>query len=110
MGQLAGLAGIVRGAMAKSEQAEEPLPDPVEEPKPAKVPGPRLTKPIDKPILVPTSKAVIKSKDPAWKGYSLFLKKDTHSEMNFLLRRLDAGEDMSDLVQRLVADWVAANR
>ena len=107
MGQLKGLAAILKGGM--SATAEEEL-------LPAEEQGDDSGH-RSRPQIVDRSRgsaakkvALTKSKDPAWKAYSLFLKKETHSEMNFLLRKKDAGEDMSDLVQGLVEKWVIANR
>ena len=42
-------------------------------------------------------KATSKSKDPAWKPFTLLLKKETHAEASYLLKKLDTGEDMSEL-------------
>lgn len=50
-----------------------------------------------------------KSSDPAWKPYTLMLKKDTHTQAGILLKRLDTGEDMSDVAQRLFEEWLAKN-
>ncbi len=108
MSQLAGLAKSVRKDSSLSRIVTGGLSEPDTEdvaeqattPELQKVPSPK------KPKKVPLTK----SRNPAWKAYSLFLKKETHSEMNFLLRRQDKGEDMSDLVQRLVEKWVATNR
>jgi len=109
MGQLSGFAAIVRGGMAQGNEPDE-MPtakQPEQKAKPDK--NSRAAKANTKPASPPIKK-VSKSQDPDWKAYSLFLKKETHSEMNFLLRKLDDGEDMSDLVQRLVEKWVASNR
>ena len=107
MGQLKGLAAIVKGGMSAMTE-EEPLPTEEQLDKRAALANQTLVRPTSR---VPARKVTLtKSKDPAWKAYSLFLKKETHSEMNFLLRKQDAGEDMSDLVQRLVEKWVASNR
>jgi hypothetical protein len=50
-----------------------------------------------------------KSSDPAWKPYTLMLKKESHTQASILLKKFDTGEDMSDLAQRLFEDWIAAN-
>jgi len=110
MGQLSGLAGIIKGGMAKSDENEESDFKGAVVANPARGVGrPRLTQAHGIPPRI-QKKQITKSKDPAWKAYSLFLKKETHAEMNFILRRLDSGEDMSDLVQRLVENWVNLNR
>ena len=108
MGQLKGLAAIVKGGMSAAAE-EEPVS--TEEHLDERAHRSATQMPVRPASRVPAKKlALTKSKNPAWKAYSLFLKKETHSEMNFLLRKQDAGEDMSDLVQRLVEKWVAANR
>ncbi|SNT44331.1 hypothetical protein SAMN05421770_1194 [Granulicella rosea] len=110
MGQLSGLAGIIKGGMAKSDENEaSDFKGTVASSSPRVSGRPSLTKAQEISPRI-QNRLVTKSKNPAWKAYSLFLKKETHSEMNFILRRLDSGEDMSDLVQRLVEGWVSANR
>lgn len=108
MSQLAGLAKSVRkdsslGRIVAGGLLEPDTEDTAEQ---ATTTEPQAAPSPTKPKKVPLAK----SNDPAWKAYSLFLKKKTHSEMNFLLRRQDKGEDMSNLVQRLVEKWVAMNR
>jgi hypothetical protein len=56
------------------------------------------------------AKAVAKSKDPNMKGYTLILNIDTHTDASSLLKKLRTGEDMSDLTERLLADWVSQNK
>jgi hypothetical protein len=55
-------------------------------------------------------RATSKSKDPAWKPFTLILKKETHAEASYLLKKLDTGEDMSELAQRLFEDWIKAHK
>lgn len=50
-----------------------------------------------------------KSSDPAWKPYTLMLKKETHTQASILLKRFDTGEDLSDLAQRLFDQWLKEN-
>jgi len=52
------------------------------------------------------AKAVAKSKDPSMKGYTLILKKKTHIKANSILKILDTEGDLSDLTERLLAEWV----
>ncbi len=56
------------------------------------------------------AKALAKSKDPNMKGYTLILNIDTHTDASSLLKKMRTGEDMSDLTERLLADWVSQNK
>jgi hypothetical protein len=47
-----------------------------------------------------------KRSDPAWKQYSLLLKKETQRKAAALLRDQDEGLDLSVLVQNLLENWV----
>jgi hypothetical protein len=42
-----------------------------------------------------------KHSDPAWRAYTLMLKSETHTEVAIILKRLDNGQDLSDLAQEL---------
>ena len=48
--------------------------------------------------------------DPAWRAYTLMLKSETHTEAAIILRRLDNGQDLSDLAQELFENWVEEHR
>jgi hypothetical protein len=47
-----------------------------------------------------------KRSDPAWRPYTLMLKTATHTEASIILKRLDTGQDLSDLAQELFEEWV----
>jgi hypothetical protein len=47
-----------------------------------------------------------KRSDPAWRPYTLMLKIETHTEASIILKRLDTGQDLSDLAQELFEEWV----
>ena len=47
-----------------------------------------------------------KRSDPAWRPYTLMLKIATHTEASIILKRLDTGQDLSDLAQELFEEWV----
>jgi hypothetical protein len=47
-----------------------------------------------------------KRSDPAWKQFSLLLKKETQRKAASLLRDKDEGLDLSALVQNLLESWV----
>lgn len=50
-----------------------------------------------------------KRSDPAWKPYTLMLKSATHTEAGIILKRMDTGQDLSDLAQELFEQWVKAH-
>jgi hypothetical protein len=47
-----------------------------------------------------------KRSDPAWKQFSVLLKKDTQREAANILRANDEGKDLSGLVQNLLENWI----
>jgi hypothetical protein len=47
-----------------------------------------------------------KRSDPAWRPYTLMLKSETHKEASIILKRMDTGQDLSDLAQELFEQWV----
>jgi hypothetical protein len=47
-----------------------------------------------------------KRSDPAWKLYSHFLKKQTHREATNILRNEENGQDLSDVLQQLLEEWI----
>ena len=51
-----------------------------------------------------------KRSDPAWKPYTLMLKTETHKEASLILKRMDTGQDLSDLAQELFEQWVKTHR
>lgn len=58
----------------------------------------------------PAKASLAKTRDPNIKQYSILLNMDTHTDASFILTKQRTGEDMSDLVQRLLAEWVSKNR
>ena len=56
------------------------------------------------------TKPLAKSKDPNMKGFTIILTIDTHADASSLLKKLRTGEDMSELVERLLATWVKENK
>lgn len=51
-----------------------------------------------------------KRSDPAWRPYTLMLKSETHTEAAIILKRLDNGQDLSDLAQELFEKWVEEHK
>jgi hypothetical protein len=47
-----------------------------------------------------------KRSHPDYKQYSLLLKKHTHRQVTTLLRDQENGQDLSELVQQLLEQWV----
>jgi hypothetical protein len=74
-------------------------------PPPQEPPQPRREKPaahVPRPLGRPPGKR----SDPAWKQYSVLLKKETQREAANILRAKEEGQDLSGLVQTLLAGWV----
>jgi len=51
-----------------------------------------------------------KRSDPAWKQYSVLLKKESHKQASLLLRQKYEGIDISDLMQALLEQWLATEQ
>ncbi len=51
-----------------------------------------------------------KRSNPDWKLYSHFLKKQTQRDADSVLRNLDEGRDLSDLLQELLEQWLTSHR
>ena len=47
-----------------------------------------------------------KRSDPAWKQYSVLLRRETQRQAAAILRDRDDGQDLSGLVQKLLETWV----
>lgn len=47
-----------------------------------------------------------KRSDPAWKQFSVLLKKETQREAAKILRDKDEGQDLSALIQDLLVSWI----
>lgn len=94
-------AGLVesRKTPATSELIEE-TPEPAEE----------MRRP---PVATRQAKSpakLAKYKDPDRKGFSFLLNVKKHATASFLLKTKRNGEDMSDLVERLLSDWIEENQ
>jgi hypothetical protein len=51
-----------------------------------------------------------KRSNPEWKLYSHYLKKQTQREATNILRNEEDGRDLSDVLQELLADWIAQHK
>jgi hypothetical protein len=58
------------------------------------------------PAAKPLGRPPGKRSDPAWKQFSVLLKRDTQREAANILRAKDEGLDLSDLVQNLLEGWI----
>ena len=47
-----------------------------------------------------------KRSDPAYKQYSVLLKKQTHRQVTTILRDQEDGPDVSELLQQLLEQWL----
>jgi hypothetical protein len=63
-------------------------------------------KPSPAPAARPLGRPPGKRSDPAWKQFSVLLKRDTQREAAAILRAKDEGLDLSGLVQSLLESWI----
>jgi hypothetical protein len=61
---------------------------------------------IAQPAAKPLGRPPGKRSDPAWKQFSVLLKKETQREAANILRTKDEGLDLSSLVQNLLEGWI----
>ena len=97
-------ANIFQNAKATStEPPQEPRPH--EQPAPAQDQPPlRGEKPARTPR--PLGRPPGKRSDPAWKQFSVLLRKETQREAANILRDKEGGQDLSGLVQNLLDAWI----
>lgn len=80
--------------------------DPIEE----------ATEPIEEATPQPVTPKVAKTarlpkyKDPERKNFGFLIKVDTNATASFLLKKMRNGEDMSDLIERLLSEWIDQNK
>ena len=79
---------------------------PIQEPEQATTATPATPRAAAKPSNI----RLAKSKDPNKNSYTLILDIATHTDANAILKKLRTGDDLSDLTQRLLADWVEKNK
>ena len=68
----------------------------------AEIPHDQPAAPAAKPLGRPPGKR----SDPAWKQFSVLLKRDTQRQAANILRVKDDGLDLSDLLQNLLEGWI----
>jgi hypothetical protein len=69
-------------------------------------PRQRIEKPPSAPAARPLGRPPGKRSDPAWKQFSVLLKRDTQREAAAILKAKDEGQDLSALVQSLLESWI----
>jgi hypothetical protein len=47
-----------------------------------------------------------KRSDPAWKPYTVLIRKETHKGVSRRLQDMDDGQDLSELVDELLTEWL----
>ena len=62
------------------------------------------------PLARPLGRPPGKRSDPAWKQFSVLLKKETQREAANILRTKDEGLDLSGLVQNLLENWIVKQK
>ena len=65
----------------------------------------RIEKPPATPAARPLGRPPGKRSDPAWKQFSVLLKRETQREAAAILKAKDEGQDLSGLVQSLLESW-----
>ncbi len=89
------------GALARfKHQTSQPLSD-----------GPAIQRP---PVLLPTDAPARrrgrpktgKRSDPAWKPHTVLIRKETHKGVSRRLQDIDGGQDLSELVDDLLTEWL----
>jgi hypothetical protein len=55
-------------------------------------------------------RAAGKRSDPAWRQHTVMLKRETHIEASDILPRQENGQDISELLQSLLEQWVKRQR
>ncbi len=60
-------------------------------------------------VLRPRAK-LAKSKDPSRKNFGFLVKIDTNTEAQYYLKKMQNGQDMSDLVEELLVQWIAKQK
>ena len=96
--KIAGLASILKAGNQPKEPPPFPAPPP-EAPASATPAHPRT----------PKSGRVGKYRDPNFHHYGIYLRKETHKRVKRKLEDLEAGKDLSELVQELLEQWFASN-
>jgi len=97
------------GIFADRLDSAAPAPEPVRE-KPVRAETPKPVPPTQSAPEAPSAAAqrrrAGKRSDPAYKQFSVLLRKDTHRQAVRVLYDADNGQDVSDLVQTLLEQWV----
>ncbi len=97
--RIAGLANILGGSNKQKVVTPPPSPAPlVEPPADAALPPGKPRK----------SGRVGKSSDPNFHHYGVYLRKATHKQAKRRLEDLESGMDLSELLQKLLEEWLTS--
>src|SRR5271169_6310990 len=77
-------------------------PEPENRPARQRIEKPPAAAPAARPLGRPPGKR----SDPAWKQFSVLLKRETQREAAAILKAKDEGQDLSGLVQSLLESWI----
>jgi hypothetical protein len=109
------LAGILQAKRPAVPASSSAVPA-AEPPEPAAPRPPSPALPAPSPV-VTTAKAETaaekrrggKSSDPTYSQFSVYLRKATHKRVKRRLDDLETGQDVSELVQNLLEQWLASS-
>lgn len=93
--RIAGLANILRTGNQPRQQPPSPAPPPEAEP--------AETSPVSKRR---KKDKVGKYRDPAYHHYGIYVRKETHKRVRRRLEDAESGQDVSDLIQMLLEQWL----
>lgn len=109
------LAGILKAKRGDEPATPAAVPE-IEPPEPSAPPPPSPALP---PAPLPEARVKVetaaekrrggKSSDPKYSQYSVYLRKDTHKRVKRRLDDLETGQDVSELVQDLLEQWLRSN-
>jgi hypothetical protein len=75
----------------------------------AATPAPERTE-APRPVARPVGRPPGKRSDPAWKQYSVLLRRETQRAAAAILREKDEGQDLSGLVENLLDNWIKGQK
>jgi hypothetical protein len=76
---------------------------------PAVMDGPATPSPRQAAVATGSGKgrpATGKRSDPEWNRYTILLRKKTHKQASRRLQDLDTGQDLSELMDQLLTEWL----
>ncbi len=107
-------SGMFADRLEPVPTAPPTIPPPAVQEKPVPVEKPRMAAVAQPGRLEPeparSTRRAGKRSDPDYKQFSVLLRKDTHKQVVRSLDDADTGQDVSELVQQLLAQWVKKQR